>query len=141
MTTPVSFPIAKLLKEKGYNFYHPSSYWKEQLTYSTPGYALEDGTTSQDNYWDFERYYAPTIAEVIVWLYEKHDIWISLIPDISSGHQLLMRKMSVHLFKYINGLNVQTETLRSIDKDIIYFLSPTEAYEAAIEYCLTNLIK
>ena len=117
MNTPVKFEIAKLLEEQGYPF-----------EFITVGELKEVPLN------------IPTIAEVVMWLYEKHDVWISLIPDISSGHQLLMRKMSVHLFRYRNGLNVQTETLRNIDRDIIYFLSPTEAYEAVIEYTLNNLL-
>ena len=76
MNTPISFELAKLLKEKRYNKYCRWSYWEGWLTPHTPGYALEDGTTSQENYWDFERYYAPTIADVVMWLYEKHGIWI-----------------------------------------------------------------
>ena len=126
MNTPVSFEIAKLLKEKGYNFYHRMSYWKSELTDHTPGYALEDGTTSQDNYLDFERYYAPTIAEVVMWLYEKHGIWIAS--------------------KKVNGLNkwfaqiYKNNSNDLCDTDIVT-ISPAEAYTAAIEYTLTKLIK
>jgi len=76
MNTLVNFEIAKLLKEKGFDLYCVWSYWNSELTSRTPGYALEDGTTSQENYWDFDRYYAPTIADVVMWLYEKHGIWI-----------------------------------------------------------------
>ena len=131
MNTPVSFEIAKLLKEKGYNFYHRMSYWKSELTDHTPGYALEDGTTSQDNYLDFERYYAPTIAEVVMWLYEKHGVW-------------LHATMSFKEFSpYIQcDWNYRQDNI----KDVLEFMkqmynSPTEAYTAAIEYTLTKLIK
>lgn len=128
MNTVVNFELAKLLKEKGINIYSEYRY--------TDFNGIERLEKNASDIFP----YAPTIAEVVMWLYEKHDVWISLIPDISSGHQLLMRKMSVHLFRYRNGLNVQTETLKDSGGDIIYFLSPTKAYEAAIEYTLKNLV-
>lgn len=164
MNKPVSFELAKLLKEKGFDeecdylVYEGNKYqYLKGEKYRNTFLSIkgEDIVIPNEKDWEkqikenpekFDRkkwgikITAPTIADVVMWLYEKHDVWISPIPDSSSGHQLLMRKMSVHLFRYRNGLNVQTETLRNIDGNIIYFLSPTEAYEAAIEYILNNLI-
>jgi len=117
MNTPISFELAKLLKEKRYNKYCRWSYWEGWLTPHTPGYALEDGTTSQENYWDFERYYAPTIADVVMWLYEKHGIWIEVYYNNS-------RK------KFYTFWNREEYT----------FNSPTEAYSAVIKYTLKHLI-
>lgn len=137
MNISVDYKLAKALKEKGYN---------EPCKYAIYGYDLNHTKIIEISYLQRNSellesvYSAPIIADVVMWLYEKYDTWISLIPDSSSGHQLLMRKMSVHLFKYRNGLNVQIETLRNINRDIIYFLSPTEAYEAAIKYCLEKII-
>ena len=65
---------------------------------------------------------APTIAEVVMWLYEEHGIWI-----------------------YAHRID-QKEFYWSIDTDKKEFTSgenfktPTEAYEAAIEYTLKNLL-
>jgi len=123
MTTAVSFELAKLLKEKGFDLYCQHSYWKGELTLHTPGYALKDGTTSQANYFNFERYYAPTISEVVMWLYEKHGLWIS----VKQGYkwEWYIETVGNHPeLKYNDGLED----------------SPTEAYEAAIEYTLKNLI-
>lgn len=133
MNTPVSFELAKLLKEKGFNLYCRYSYWENELTNHTPGYPLEDGTTSQKNYWDFERYYAPTIAEVVMWLYEKYGIWIQV-------------SISRYGIFYCNIL--KKENTRSLDNPISWemqvqlndFNSPREAYSAGIEYCLTTLL-
>lgn len=74
---------------------------------------------------DFESNY-PTIAEVVMWIYENHNIWVSvdryLDPEESED------------FRY--GYNIYY-----IDD---YFgrgyKTPTEAYEGAIEYTLNNLI-
>lgn len=65
---------------------------------------------------------APTIAEVLMWLYEKHGIWIYVSkPDE-------------------NGWVIHWQGLKSYPT-LIYFNSPTEAYSSAIEHTLKNLIK
>ena len=60
---------------------------------------------------------APTIAEVVMWLYEKHGDWISVVK---------FEKYSSCTFRH-----------NCLFKE---YNSPTEAYEAAIEYTLKNLI-
>ena len=130
MTTPVSFELAKLLKENGFDLYCQHSYWKGELTLHTPGYALKDGTTSQANYFNFERYYAPTIAEVVMWLYEKHGIWISVVPyDDEELSQTLWENKIIDIADDYNDYS-----------DYTFYHSPTEAYEAVILYTLNNLI-
>lgn len=96
MNTPISFEIAKLLKEKGYKLLP-----------------------------EFESSY-PTIAEVVMWLYEKHGIWIEV------------KKVNYSRFEYkiMNG----TESLMYVKTPYKSLLSPTEAYEAAIK-CSLNIIK
>lgn len=56
------------------------------------------------------------IMQVIMWLYEKHGIWISVIHQ----HNKFFWKFGSY----------QTQE----------FNSPTETYEAAIDYVLNNLI-
>ncbi len=148
MNTTITFEIAKLLKEKDYDIPSCRLYYKFEDDKPTDdfrlrsninigtGYSINSGIIDKNNNL---RYYAPNISEVLMWLYEEHDVWISLIPDPSSGHRLPMRTFSVNLFKYRNGLNIQTETLRE-DKNILYFNSPTEAYLKAITYVLNNLL-
>lgn len=120
MNTPVSFEIAKLLKEKGFN--EPCRWY------------MEDGVTlsgsNETNDYLFPGYYsAPTIAEVVMWLYEKHGIWIDV---------------SLNQFSKPNDLQWMYSIL--FTKDCTYshsqksFNSPKEAYEAAIIYTLKNLI-
>ena len=85
------------------------------------------------------RYSAPTIAEVVMWLYEKHDIYINVIPDLSSRHNLIDRKFYVSMFKYSMNINLQVEILKE-DKNILYFNKLENAYEFGILHALKNLI-
>ena len=118
MNTPVSFEIAKALKEKGF---------KEG---SRKGY-LENGELGISHYsglcWNDDedyptKYAAPTIAEVVMWLYDKHKIWISV--NIEPNKYFYY---ATYIDTYHNGVKTG-------------FNSPTEAYEAAIEYTLNNII-
>ncbi len=62
------------------------------------------------------------IMQVIMWLYETHEIWISV---------------DRHFDKFISKNNGVLITFYGNRKS--YFDTPTEAYEAAIEYCLTKI--
>lgn len=148
MNTHVDFEIAKLLKEKGFDIPVLSYYDGDRfcLNYSIINqyiqeyiedkgdcliipYTSGEGSlyleTINFNGWGVNNYSAPTIAEVVMWLYEKHGIWISVnyklghfVPTISKGD------------------------LKSIKiKDWNLFPSIGEAYLEAIKYCLTNLVK
>lgn len=138
MNTSVNFEIAKLLKEKGFDVKTTGSY--------------VDTTPFSENENDFVEYFfeqnhnekehrvsAPTIAEVVMWLYEKHDIYINVIPDLSSRHNLIDRKFYVSMFKYSMNINVQVEILKE-DKNILYFNKLENAYEFGILHALKNLI-
>ena len=102
MNTPVKFEIAKLLEEQGYPF-----------EFITVGELKEVPLN------------IPTIAEVVMWLYEKHEIWISVDPenDKDTWFHTISYNKSETIFGNYNTYN-----------------SPTEAYEAAIEYTLNNLL-
>ena len=114
MNTPVSFPIAKLLKEKGFDEKTKNHYYDDGSTF------IDDIKNSES---DHDEFSAPTIAEVIMWLYEKHGIWISV--KLGYGHEYVVQStQSPFSFIYSDGT----------------YNSPTEAYEAAIEYTLKNLI-
>jgi len=131
MNTPVNFEIAKLLKEKGFDI--PAFYYYENEKLVEP--YLENGSSTDFDFrvdlsdlqehfnkWS-KRISAPTIAEVVMWLYEKHGIWIY----IKQGYkwEWYIETVANHPeLKYYDGLED----------------SPTEAYEAAILYTLNNLI-
>ena len=130
MNTPVNFELAKLLNEKnikihsifrgrGYHWYLDGD--KDEF-----GDPLDNGTgvwkLANFNTHTREEYSAPTIGDVVMWLYEKHGIWIAVVR-----------------FKDHSADNNEKPTFRHnfLFKD---YNSPTEAYEAAIEYTLNNLI-
>ena len=132
MNTPVSFELSKELKEKGFDLPCRLLYKSEK--------ELEEGIGVDYDWNKFDSYSAPTIAEVVCWIYNKYDIWISLIPDSSSGYRLLNRKFSVSIFRFNMNLNVQVEIIRK-NKDILYFNLPENAFDYAINYTIKNLIQ
>lgn len=99
MNTYVSFELAKLLKEKGFD---------------EPCVNL---------YYNPERCKKPTIAEAVMWLYEKHGV--------------LVEVLETDLFNKFFYQMKRKDNTRLKNGD---YNSPTEAYEAAIEYVLNNLI-
>lgn len=66
------------------------------------------------------------ISDVVMWLYEKHGIWAEV------RHNLMTEQFLFEIIKNEGETHHNNEEL--------LFNSPTEAYEAAIEYCLTKLI-
>ena len=76
----------------------------------------------------------PTIGEVLEWLYEKHGIWIVINPH--KGEDDLGKpfmEFDPEVWSFTNKCILHNTKL-------LYFNSPTEAYESAIEYTLNNLI-
>lgn len=72
-----------------------------------------------------------TITEVIMWLYEKHGIWIQ--PTICNDKTFRVGCIELKNHPLVEHI------VRNKNEQL-YFNSPTEAYEAAIEYTLNNLI-
>ena len=113
MNTTVSFEIVKLLEKIGWKFPYTIEYLEEL-----------QGT---NNYVES----IPTIADVVMWIYEKHGIWIEIGYGLhASGFYFGVSTIENH--EYIN---------QKLISDVPPFSTPTEAYEAAIEYTLKNLIK
>lgn len=109
MTTRVNFEIAKLLTCTNFN---PRSV--------DSGYVISTGEISHDytvDYINGSAMAAPTIAEVIMWLYDNHDIWITV------SH--------THLY----GFMWEAQGVTNGE-----YFSPTDCYAAAIEYTLNNII-
>jgi len=124
MNTPVSFELAKLLTEK-------------EIIFKTEIYYSSATKVTSVSYTEFA---APTIAEVVMWLYEKHEIWISV--DWMSRTKPYNSGFYCHLRGTNKNLNQDNFVSINNTKEPGYevFNSPTEAYEAAIEYTLNNLV-
>lgn len=118
MNTPVSYKLAKLLKEKGFD--------EQNLTiYQDGEVLLLRSTISNSQFMTSRNYTAPTIAEVVMWLYEKHGIWIGVQPN----EPYVDDDWCFIIFKNLKNNN-----------SLEGYNSPTEAYERGIEYTLNNLI-
>ena len=116
MNTTVNFETKQLLFDKG---------WKYELGFDETGHKVKNSLAEQRwNEGDLT-YVDITITEVVMWLYEKHGIWIYLIPAEDNKK----------VFKpFFRGENITDQHLTK------FFESPTEAYEAAITHALTKLI-
>lgn len=108
MTAPVKFEIAKLLNSKGLP--GVKSFYEDEKHYNL----------------NPKKY---TIADVVMWLYEKHGIWIYIKPILDEDGEWIFRGY-IKLMTNYKAKEYQVKLLRQ----------PTEAYEAAIKYCLTKLI-
>ena len=109
--------IFKQLNKKGYKHYYE-------------GTIEELDSMDKDN-----QHLHSEIMQVIMWLYEKHGIWINVWSDTNLN--LPEWKDSAKWFYVLNCdlgecYNLQTGKPKNL------FNSPTEAYEAGIEYVFTN---
>lgn len=128
MNKEVNFKIAKLLRDK--EFMDKNMYGDVRLSqpkfYDNTGVIHDIKNAFENTGLNLkECYNAPTIAVVVMWLYEKHGIWIYVQRDWDVGKCLGFEAIIDD-----NDGSINTET----------FNSPTEAYEAAIKYTLENLI-
>lgn len=114
MNKPVNFELAKLLKEKGFD--EPCFYTYINGELCEEGFLFNHSIRSHERQ---EFISAPTIAEVVMWLYEKHGVWIEVLKLLDGTFSPFMQDVLLEL---------------SVCK------TPTEAYEAGIEYVLKNLI-
>lgn len=122
MNTPVDFTTAKLLREKGFSEKTLQAYVHRGIEHQDPSYK---GILTKDKLLcDIS---APTIAEVVMWLYEKYGVWVCI--DKAEGFdwwKFNIRKLKDVGYEY-GGFGCD-------------FNSPTEACDAGIEYALKNLI-
>lgn len=141
MTTPVTFELAKLLKEKGIIIKplflkHETDYvegydWDiedEEDSLKVREFQFEDNICSH-------LYLAPTISEVVMWLYEKYGIWI--VNNWQDGSKTFIYEI-IDITSYENTIKIQEQNYKDVGE--AEYNSPAEAYSAAIEYTLNNLI-
>jgi hypothetical protein len=119
----VSFEIAKLLKEKEFNEIC-SQY------YSSDG-RFNMGVYSNYNI-DDDRFSAPTIQMAMKWLRDAHNLFIFPFPQMNTN------KFWSEIYQLSDNqewVNLYCESI-----DLLDYSSHEEACEAAIKYCLENLI-
>lgn len=122
----VSFEIAKLLKEKGFDegvLFTINREGFQQYPKNLEFEYLHNSEVSDDEY------AAPTLQMAMKWLRDVHNLHIAVIV----AYHHLPRRYEAHIMK-----------LENIDDFILHqqvdFTSYEEACEAAIKYCLENLI-
>ncbi len=123
------FETAKLLKNKGFNEPCYACYLNKKLShydYLSTNFELIDDAIS-----------APTLQMTMKWLREVHKLHIITIPyapmDRTPHHP--GEADVVYIAQIFRGIIPIDEVGRSIIK-----LSPEETIDAAIKYCLENLI-
>jgi hypothetical protein len=134
MNTPVSFELAKLLKEKGFDIPCKEG-WVNYLQLFTGETRMPDNESNLviDRLGNSHLIERPTIAEVCMWLYEKHGIWIKVNWYNVKNNNIFWSYTIEKILQY-------PEPIDYTPQNTINSNSPTEAYEAAIEYTLNNLI-
>lgn len=122
----VSFEVAKLLKEKGFNcpcrvVYSPKGIVKHYLKEEVYAHNLKG-----------HKKLCPTHQMVTKWLREKYNIYICVQPDFPSDKDYKMCWCWSASILYDNCI--------SIKEYQCYIETYEEATESALKYCLENLI-
>lgn len=122
----VSFEIAKLLKEKGFDWEAHRSYLVNDNVF-IPG-DINDVPLRKD------AIRIPTLQMAMKWLREAHDIFIviNIIPNTT-----VTMEQRYYFFKPYKNRRIHNFPL---DYSIQCYETYEEACEAAIKYCLENLI-
>jgi len=128
MNKQVSFELALLLAENKYDISTDSLYVNNSLIYAN---GRKCNWNLEEDYDDIpEPVSAPTIADVVMWLYEKHGIW--LYCEIKGDNfYVKAKRIKSNWRRVVSGV---------VDNENILFNSPIEAYEAGIKYCLEKVI-
>lgn len=114
----VSFEIAKLLKEKGFNILLDSKNWLCCM--------YDKNGNIKWGCYDENWYFRTTHQMAIAWFRQKYNI--SIEPSALNAHS-----WAYTIYKLLNN------NVKELHNDGVYE-SYEEAVEAALKYCLTNLI-
>lgn len=131
MNTHVNFEIAKLLKEKGFNEPCFDAYNIQGMKFSNGWLEyiadndIELPFTKKDL--NPQDTLAPTITEVVMWLYEKYGVWICVdmvFGDDQTGFWYCIRQSKE------DDITIQSEE----------YETSSEAFEAAIKHVLEKIV-
>ena len=141
----VSFEVASLLKDKGFSQKMKNSgYFATEMVYGIT--ELEDGTHHLCHQYpacyDFDNHIcAPTIQMAMKWLREVHDLHIMVNCVGKVNYDPIIQRFDVKDFE-VDGVEVGTTKL--IGGKYVNVRRGFKTYElaceAAIKYCLENLI-
>jgi hypothetical protein len=139
MISPINFELAKLLKEKGFGITDmlgslnemeliQKDYGKLYLNVYLKDGCLDAVKNGSVEYISDFLCIAPTVFQIVMWLYEKYEIWITVWSAYNNSYKFsygVRYKKNIVVFHQTNF----------DEKD-----TPNEAYEAGIEYVLKNII-
>ena len=136
----VSFETAKLLKEKGFD----CSCEYQYINCISGHPFLTDIHDDAGNYYknseiDYDEYSAPTLQMVLKWLRNMHKLYIYSYPNWEDV-ECMPGEWETQLIGYQYTIVDIGETNRVPDYSRLNFITPESAIEAAIKYCLENLI-
>ena len=117
----VSFEIAKLLKEKGFKEITQGYINADQEIYMCP---FQQGVYELSD----KQYPYPTLQMAMKWLREVHNIFISIVFCTYPREEKVTWTPDISTFDSV------------FPESVIEYDSYEEAVEAAIKYCLENLI-
>lgn len=122
----VSFETAKLLKEKGFDENCYAEYYVPTKEFNH----FEYEGNNNENYEEWIT--APTLQMAMKWLREVHNIFVFPFPQMNTN------KFWAEIYRLSD--NQEWENLYCESIDLQDYLTYEEACEAAIKYCLENLI-
>lgn len=132
----VSFKTAKLLKEKGFD--EECWYWYEEDGYfkdSNDDYGFQ---SNSDYISDDFICSAPTLQMAMKWLREDKKILISIFCHIDKGYWFCIQHFINSPYKFATSESIHRK--EEILGKIQYYDTYEQACDAAIKYCLENLI-
>lgn len=133
----VDFNLAKKLKEKGFQEECLCHYVGEDLVYN-----IESPITNNqlwfchnkyDNIWHRDNIDAPTIAQVLKWLREVHNVYVDIGLYVITKD---MRKYNINVYHNKNRRDLMYSGIHLTKECSKY----EEACEVALKYVLDNLI-
>lgn len=128
MNKEVSYKLAVLLKEKGYNISTGTCYFNSEFFSSENLIPLKYPKLKGKEYKEKvsnKLIFAPTIAEVIMWILKKYNIWIEVFCPKS------YHTSWYGLVKVVNSSECHEHCTEECN-------TPIEVYEKAIEHILKN---
>lgn len=125
----VSFETAKLLKEKGFNEVPVYTYY---LSYG--GFYLSPMAVTNKDLYAHGHIAAPTIQMAMKWLREVHNLHVEVYRT-ACGYLYIISKVPTGSDLYTDG-----DAYDGDDENSGQWSTYEKACEAAIKYCLENLI-
>lgn len=128
----VSFETAKLLKEKGFNENTPVNYFvgDDKPRGCVVGEMIYHKRLEEDTH----LIAAPTLQMAMKWLREVHHYYIQVMLDS------WVREGRMGYYVVIQKTDSDFEMMLQDAVDEVFYQTYEEACEAAIKYCLKNLI-